>query len=147
MRRTTAGRILLGLINMTLIVVISTAVISAIPPAFNFTPGTLTGSTSPPNKYILSWSYSVTNDGFYRIDNLYVSLSVNDPDGNFLASNRTTPISIERGTTYVGVVELTLNQTYITANPGTYTVILVIHSEFAYGLIKFSLEVPSTISL
>lgn len=145
-RKTKAGRILLGVTNLVFIALIFTAVYSAIPPAYNVGISSAT-VTSKPSAYVVTVSYTVTNNGFYEIDNFYVSITANDPYSNFVNSTQTVPVSIQRGYSQSGTVSLDLNLTYVSANPGNYNIVFTIHSEFAYGLIKFSVQSPQVVPL
>nr|MDO8135761.1 hypothetical protein [Candidatus Njordarchaeum guaymaensis] len=144
MRKTTAGKIVIGLVNVAFIVVLATAVISVVPPAYNFSPGTITATPVSPSTLRLSMSYTVTNKGFYAIQNFYVQITVKGPTDEAINQTSTPPATIERGTSPTGTITINLNRTYITAHPGTYKVSFIIHSEFAYRLLKFTLEIPTT---
>jgi hypothetical protein len=141
LRKTQAGRILLGITNLVILAIMFTTVYSAIPPAYSvgISPGTV---TSTPSAQIISVDYSVTNNGFYAIDNFYVDLEVRDPSGAFVNSTRTVATSIQRGSSRAGNLNVTIAQSYISTHHGNYAFTLSIHSEFAYGLIKFSVQRP-----
>lgn len=142
MRKTRVGRILIASANLVFLVMMLTAVYSAIPPAYNVVISSAT-VTPTPSAQVISVTYTVTNNGFYQIDNFYVSISVYDQGGNPVNSTKTTPESIQRGSFLSGAITLDISQSYITAHPGDYSIVFIIHSEFAYGLIKFSVERPS----
>jgi hypothetical protein len=145
MRKTTAGRALLALVNIAFLVVAVTAVVSAIPPQYNVQLSPLPSSVSS-TTLIIPMRVNVTNDGFYDINNFYVILSASDSSG-VLNQTETPHVTIARGTTYTYTVVLDLNYTYIHANPGDYYFQLEIHSEFAFGLIKFTITAPTTETL
>jgi hypothetical protein len=143
MRKTTAGKALLGLVNIVFIAIAATAVISAIPPQYNF--------TLAPVQYndvgqvrVVNTSFNVTNNGFYDIGNFYVSLSVSDPTGLPLNSTQISLTTIRRGESRSVPIILNLNKTYIAAHTGPYAFLIVVHSEFALGLIKMTVQAPST---
>jgi hypothetical protein len=146
MRKTKAGKILLGITNLVFLVIMFTAVYSAIPPAYNVTlsPATL---TSTPSAQIVSVSYTVTNNGFYDIGNFYLSLSAHDQSNNFVNETHSIPVSIQRGYSQTGTLNLDISQSYISSHHGNYNIVFTIHSEFAFGLIKFSVESPNVVPL
>jgi hypothetical protein len=145
-RKTKAGKIVLGVINIAFIIVLITAVYSAIPPAYNvgISPPTATPTSSGQT---ITVTYTVTNHGFYRIDNFYVQLLVANPSGQTVGNVQTVSTSIQTGSSVTGTISLDLTQSSISANPGNYAISVVINSEFAYGLIKFSVNAPQVISL
>jgi len=144
MRKTTAGKTVIGLVNVAFIVVLATAVISAVPPSYSFSPNPPTLTYPSPSVRRLSMSYTVTNNGFYAIQNFYVQITVKGPTDETINQTWTPPITIERGTSPTGTVTINLNNTYISAHSGTYKVSYTVHSEFAYRLLKFTLEIPTT---
>jgi hypothetical protein len=146
MRKTTAGRILLALVNVAFLAIAATAIISAVPPQYNLQLGALP-SSSTPTTLTVPMRFNVSNNGFYDISNFYVSFSASDPSGNPLNQTETPHVTIIRGTTYTYTATLDLNLTYIHAHPGAYSFVLMIHSEFAFGLIKFTVTAPMTQSL
>jgi hypothetical protein len=145
MRKTTAGKALLGLVNIAFIAIAATAIISAIPPQYNFSLARLPDNVVGPVRTV-TIRFNVTNNGFYDIGNFYVGLSVNGPTGVVLNSTQTNPTTIARNSPHSAVVSLDLNETYISANPGNYAFTIVVHSEFALGLIKMTVQAPSTSS-
>jgi hypothetical protein len=147
MRKTTAGKIVIGLVNVAFVVILATAVVSVVPPAYNFTPGTVTITSISPSVSRVSMSYTVTNNGFYAIDNFYVEITVVGPTGVTVGENQTTPITIQRGTTPAGTILADLNQTSINLHHGVYQITLLIHSEFAFRLLKLTVSVPANTTL
>ena len=146
LRKTRVGRIALAVTNLAFLAILFTAVYSAIPPAFNFSPPTLTATpTSWGQTYTVG--YAVTNNGFYEIENFYVVLSINDPTNNLVNATSSTPVAVPRSQTSSGTIAVSISTSYIGLHNGTYTITLAIHSEFAYGLIKFTIDVPQTVSL
>jgi hypothetical protein len=145
LRKTTAGKALLGLVNIAFIAIAATAVISAIPPQYNFSLARL-----PDNDVglvrIVNIRFNVTNNGFYDIDNFYVSLSISGPTGLPLNSTQTSLATIGKGESRSVTIILNLNLTYINTHPGNYAFEIVVHSEFALGLIKMTVHAPSTTS-
>jgi hypothetical protein len=138
MRKTTAGRALLALVNIAFLAIAATAIYSAVPPQYSVKLVTLpTSSTS--TTLTIPMEFNVTNTGFYDINNFYVILSPTDPSGHPLNSTQTIPVTIARGYTRVIPLALNLSLTYIHANPGNYIFEFRIHSEFAFGLIKFTI--------
>jgi hypothetical protein len=146
MRKTTAGRILLAFVNIAFIAFATTAIISSVPPQYNLQIAVLPSSTSS-TALTIPVSFNVTNNGFYDINNFYIRMSANGPSGNLLNQTEGPHITIARGTTYTYDIMLGLNLTYVHENPGAYLFELAIHSEFAYGLIKFTVTAPMTQSL
>jgi hypothetical protein len=142
MRKTTAGKALLGLVNIVFIAIAATAVISAIPPQYNFTLGPVQ-YTDVGQVRIVNTRFNVTNNGFYDIGNFYVSLSVSSSAG-LLNSTQISLTTIRRGESRSVPIILDLNKTFITAHPGYYAFLIVVHSEFAFGLIKMTVQAPST---
>lgn len=145
MRKTTAGKALLGLVNIAFIAIAATAVISAIPPQYNFSLARLSDNVVGPIRTV-TVRFNVTNNGFYDIGNFYVSLSVSGPTGLVLDAAQTPPTTIARSSTHSAVISLNLNETYISANHGNYAFLITVHSEFALGLIKMTVQAPSTTS-
>jgi hypothetical protein len=141
MRKTTAGRALLGIVNIMFVAIAASAIISAVPPQYSLQ---ITPIPSSPTPTILSIPvrFNVTNNGFYDINNFYVRMIASDPSGNSLNQTETPHVTIARSTAYSYTVILNLNYTYIQAHHGTYSFVLRIHSEFALGLIKFTVDAP-----
>jgi len=146
MRKTTAGRALLALVNIVFLTFAATAIVSSVPPQYNLQIAVLPSSTSS-TTLTIPVSFNVTNNGFYDINNFYIRMSANGPSGNLLNETEGPHVTIARGTTYSYDIMLDLNLSYIHENPGTYLFQLAIHSEFAYGLIKFTVTAPLTQSL
>jgi hypothetical protein len=145
-KKTRAGRIVLALTNIVFLAILATAVYSAVPPAYNVGISSFTVTPGSP-VYVVSVSYTVSNNGFYEIDNFYVSISVNDQSGNFVNETSSLPTSVHLGSLVSGTINLNIAQAYIIAHPGDYSIVLKIHSEFAFGLMKFSRELPNVQTL
>jgi hypothetical protein len=147
MRKTTAGRTLLVLVNVVFIIVAATAIVSAIPPQYNVQLQTFPDYNTSTTLSI-PIKITVTNNGFYDINNFYVIMNASNPSGTSKNQTETLPMTIRRGATLVSNVTLELNYTYIHANPGEdYSIVLKIHSEFAFGLIKFTISAPMSQTL
>ena len=89
---------------------------------------------------MVSITYSVSNNGFYDIDNFYVRLTANLLNGTYVNGTQSIPVLIPRGSSKVGTINLNISQSYIALHHGDYVFTLTINSEFAYGLIKFSVQ-------
>lgn len=146
MRKTTAGRTVLALVNVAFLAIAATAIISAVPPQYNVQLAALPSSVSS-TTLTVSVRFNVTNKGFYDINNFYVTMSASDPTGHLVNQTETPHATVARGITYTYTVILDLNLAYIHAHAGSYRFDLAIHSEFAYGLIKFTVTAPMTQSL
>jgi hypothetical protein len=146
MRKTTAGKAILTLVNVAFIVFLVSGIYSAIPPQYPLVP-TIKVSTTlyPPDRMLITVDYNVTNNGLYTVDNFYIGLSVSDPSGHVVNGTWTSPVSIQpKHSITNGVLSLFLNTTYIGTHPGNYTSSFTIHDEFAYGVLKFTLNLNST---
>ena len=146
LRKTRVGRVVLAITNLAFLVILFTAVYSAIPPAFNFSPPTIT-ETSTASGRTYTANYAVTNNGFYEIENFYVVLSIRDPLNNLVNATPSTAVTVPRGQTSPGTAAVYISSSYFNSHNGIYTITLTIHSEFAYGIIKFTIDVPTTLTL
>jgi hypothetical protein len=146
LRKTKVGRIALAVTNLAFLAILFTAVYSAIPPAFNFSPPTVT-ETSTASGRTYTANYTVMNNGFYEIENFYVVLSIRDPTNNLVNSTPSSPVAVPRGQASSGTIAVYISASYFNPHNGTYTITLTIHSEFAYGIIKFTIDVPQTRAL
>ena len=149
MRKTTAGKIVIGLVNVAFIAILATAVISAFPPAYGFSPGTMIVTPISPSVTRVSMNYTVTNNGFYAIDNFYVGVTFLGPGGEHVGSNQTVPVTIQKGTSPTGTITVDLNQTLINLlpHPSTYSITVYLHSEFAFRLLKLTFDYSTTQSM
>jgi len=146
MRKTTVGKTLLAIVNIAFLAFAATAIVSAIPPQYDLQIAVLPSSTSS-TTLTIPLSFNVSNHGFYDINNFYIRISANGPSGTLLNQTEGPHITILKGATYTYNIALSLNLTYIHENPGAYLFQLAIHSEFAYGLIKFTVTAPMTQTL
>jgi hypothetical protein len=90
--------------------------------------------------------YTMTNNGFYAIDNFYVGMTIRGPTDEVVNYSRTTPVTIQRGATVTDTAMIDANLTYLGAHPGTYSITLDFHSEIAYGMMKVTISVPVSFS-
>jgi hypothetical protein len=146
MRKTTAGKAILTLVNVAFIVFLVSGIYSAIPPQYSLVPAIKVNTTLyPPDRLLITVNYNVTNDGFYPVNNFYIGLNVTDPDGHVVNGTKTSPVNIQpKDSVTNGVLSLFLNLTYIGLHPGNYTSTFTIHDEFAYGILKFTINLNST---
>ncbi|WXG47636.1 MAG: hypothetical protein WED05_13445 [Candidatus Atabeyarchaeum deiterrae] len=141
MKMSTATKTIIALANVAFLAFAASTVISAVPPAFGFTPGARSQTGSPPN-ITITWDYAVVNNGFYNIDNFYVAIYLSN--STFSASNSTLPVSIPAGHPYNGVIILQI--TGLSSTPQLYQVTLIVHSEFAYSFMKYTLNATQSIT-
>ena len=146
LKKTKVGRFALTVTNLVFLAILFTAAYSAIPPAFNFSPPTIVPTaTAWGETYTVG--YTVTNNGFYQTENFYVTVSISDPTNNPVNSTHSIPIAVPRGQSSSGTIDVNISTSYINSHHGTYAITLAIHSEFAFGLIKFTIDVPRTVTL
>nr|MDO8098197.1 hypothetical protein [Candidatus Njordarchaeota archaeon] len=148
MRKTAALKTILVLVNVAFIAFLASGIYSAIPPQYPLVPAIGINTTPyPPDRLLITVNYNVTNNGLYPVNNFYIGLSVAGPTPSDQVVNKTLtpPVSIQpKGSITNGALSLFLNLTYISAHPGDYILTLTIHEEFAYGILKLTINAGST---
>jgi len=144
MRKTTAVKTILTLVNVAFIGFLATGIYSAIPPQYPLVPAIgINTTTLSPDRLLITVRYNITNNGLYPVNNFYIGLSVAGPTPGSHVVNQswTDHVSIPpKDSITNGVLPLILNLTYIGANPGDYTLTFAFHSEFAYGILKVTIN-------